>query len=61
MLRRLRKQTGGHLTLPVVMLLPPAEEFARREALELGARGIVATPYDPAELLDSVRRAGGHE
>lgn len=61
MLRRLRKQTGGHLTLPVVMLLPPAEEFVRREALELGARGIVATPYDPAELLDSVRRAGGHE
>ncbi len=61
MLRRLRKQTGGHLTLPVVMLLPPAEELARREALELGARGIVATPYDPAELLDSVRRAGGHE
>jgi PleD family two-component response regulator len=61
MLRRLRKQTGGHLTLPVVMLLPPAQEIVRREALELGARGIVATPYDPAELLDSVRRAGSHE
>lgn len=61
MLRRLRKQTGGQLTLPVVLLLPPAQEVARREALELGARGIVATPYDPAELLDSVRRAGSHE
>lgn len=61
MLRRLRKQTGGRLTLPVVMLLPPAQEVARREAIELGARGIVATPYDPAELLDSVRRAGSHE
>lgn len=58
MLRRLRKQTGGRLTLPVVMLLPPAQEVARQEALELGARGIVAMPYDPAELLDSVRRAG---
>lgn len=61
MLRRLRKQTGGNLTLPVVLLLPPAQEIARREALELGARGIVAMPYDPAELLDSVRRAGSHE
>jgi Response regulators consisting of a CheY-like receiver domain and a winged-helix DNA-binding domain len=58
MLRRLRKQTGGRLTLPVVMLLPPTQEVARKEALELGARGIVAMPYDPAELLDSVRRAG---
>ncbi len=58
MLRRLRKQTGGRLTLPVVMLMPPSEERARREALELGARGIVTMPYDPAELLDSVRRAG---
>lgn len=61
MLRRLRKQTGGRLTLPVVLLLPPAQEVARREAIELGARGIVATPYDPAELLDSVRRAGSQE
>ncbi|MBV9958931.1 MAG: response regulator [Acidobacteria bacterium] len=61
MLRRLRKQAGGNLTLPVVMLLQPSQEVARREALELGARGIVAMPYDPAELLDSVRRAGSHD
>lgn len=61
MLRRLRKQTNGKLTVPVVMLLPPIEVMARREALELGARGIVAMPYDPAELLDSVRLAGSSE
>lgn len=61
MLRRLRKQTGGRLTLPVVMLMPPRQEQARREALELGARGIVAMPYDPDELLDNVRRAGSAE
>ncbi len=58
MLRRLRKQHGGRLALPVVMLMPLTQEVARHEALELGARGIVAMPYDPAELLESVRRAG---
>ncbi|HEY0385952.1 MAG TPA: response regulator, partial [Pyrinomonadaceae bacterium] len=33
MLRRLRKQNGGRLTLPVVLLLAPDNESARREAL----------------------------
>lgn len=61
MLRRLRKQTNGKLTVPVVMLMPPMQVIERREALELGARGIVAMPYDPAELLDSVRLAGSSE
>jgi DNA-binding response OmpR family regulator len=61
MLRRLCKQTNGKLTLPVVLLLPPMQVIARREALELGARGIVAMPYDPAELLDTVRLAGRSE
>ncbi len=61
MLRRLRKQSGGRLTLPVVMLLPPDNESAHREALELGARRIVPTPYDPADLLASVRLAGSPE
>ena len=61
MLRRLCKQTNGKLTLPVVLLLPPMQVSARREALELGARGIVAMPYDPAELLDSVRLAGNSD
>jgi DNA-binding response OmpR family regulator len=60
-LRRLSKQNGGRLRLPVVMLMPPTFEVARHEALELGARSVVAMPYDPAELLDSVRRAGSVE
>jgi DNA-binding response OmpR family regulator len=58
MLRRLRKQTGGKLTMPVLMLMSPSQEAARQEALEIGARGVVIMPYDPAELLASVRRAG---
>ncbi|HEX7997491.1 MAG TPA: response regulator [Pyrinomonadaceae bacterium] len=61
MLRRLRKQNGGRLTLPVVLLLSPDNESAHREALELGARRIVPTPYDPADLLASVRLAGSSE
>jgi CheY-like chemotaxis protein len=61
MLRRLYKQSKGKLTVPVVMLLPLSKVTARREALELGASSIVAMPYDPDELLDSVRLAGNAE
>lgn len=57
-LRRLRKQNGGRLTLPVVLLLPENSEAVRQEALALGTRGIVSMPYDPAVLLDTVRAAG---
>lgn len=57
-IRRLRKQSGGQLSLPVVMLLPKGNERARLEALELGARSVLMTPYDPAELLGSIRVAG---
>lgn len=57
-LRRLRQQSGGRVTLPVVMLLPLEIEGARREALELGAHSVITTPYDPTDLLDSVRMAG---
>lgn len=57
-IRRLKKQGGGRLTLPVIMLLSNDNETALREALELGAHSVHLTPYDPAELLASVRRAG---
>ncbi|PYS48366.1 MAG: hypothetical protein DMF68_13410 [Acidobacteria bacterium] len=60
-IRRLRKQSGGRLSLPVIMILSNENERARREALELGAHSVFVTPYDPAEFLASVRRAGGHE
>jgi len=60
-IRRLRKQSGGRLSLPVIMLLSSNNESARREALELGARSVHEIPYDPAELLASLRLAGGVE
>jgi CheY-like chemotaxis protein len=56
-LRRLSQQSGGRVTLPVVLLLPSEMESARREALELGAQSVITTPYDPANLLESVRLA----
>ena len=60
-IRRLRKQSGGRLSLPVVMLISSNNESARREALELGAHSVVAIPYDPVALLASVRDAGSIE
>lgn len=57
-IRRLRKQGRGQLSLPVVMIVSSDNERARREALELGARSVLTTPYDPAELLASLRLAG---
>lgn len=61
MLRRLRKQGGGRISLPVVLLLPGENAAARDEALELGVRAVVRVPYDPAELLESLRVAGSVE
>jgi DNA-binding response OmpR family regulator len=60
-IRRLRKQGGGRLSLPVVMLAPANNESARRLALELGAHSVLSLPYDPAALLRSVRVAGSVE
>lgn len=58
MLRRLRKQSGGRVKLPVLVLLPPHHQSARPGALEAGARNVIMMPCDPSELLDSVRAAG---
>jgi DNA-binding response OmpR family regulator len=59
--RRLRKQSGGRLTLPVVMLLSSGDETARREALELGVQSVLVAPYDPSELLANLRALGSAE
>lgn len=60
-IRRLRKQNGGRLILPVVMLVSSGQERERREALELGVHSVLLVPYDPADLLKSVRVAGNVE
>jgi DNA-binding response OmpR family regulator len=60
-LRRLRQQTGGRLSLPVVLLVDEKHRSVHREALEAGARGVIKLPYDPVEFLDTVRRVGNAE
>ncbi|HLL72308.1 MAG TPA: response regulator [Pyrinomonadaceae bacterium] len=62
-LRRLHRQHHERLPLPVVLLLSndggaAARERVREEARGLGARGFVALPYDPEELLTCVRTVG---
>ncbi|MCA1591680.1 MAG: response regulator [Acidobacteria bacterium] len=61
MLKRLRKQSGGRLAWPVLLLLPAEHESARQEAAQVGVRGIVNLPYDPLELLERIRTAGSAE
>ncbi|HEV2880534.1 MAG TPA: response regulator [Pyrinomonadaceae bacterium] len=59
-LSRLHRQHHERLPLPVVLLLSNAPERAhvRAEARRLGVLGFVAMPYDPEELLTSVRTVG---
>ena len=61
MLRRLRKQQGGRLATPALLLLPEGQGEAREQALEIGARGVVTLPYNPDELLDWIQVADGGE
>ena len=56
MMRSLRKQGGGKFVWPVLFLNSSANENKRQEALALGARAVLASPYDPAELLDAMRK-----
>ncbi len=56
-----RQQGGGLLALPVLLLLLSNNESVSSEALKLGARSVVTTPYDPADLLHNVRVAGSVE
>jgi DNA-binding response OmpR family regulator len=62
-LRRLNERHRGRLPLPVLLLHPRTEEGARAcaAAHALGARGFVALPYDPAQLLEAVRETGGKD
>lgn len=61
MLKRLRKQSGGALKWPVLLLLPAGQEAVREAASEVGVRAIVNLPYDPVELLERIRTMGSAE
>jgi CheY-like chemotaxis protein len=58
-LMRLHERQRGRLLMPVAPLLPAGDsELLRQEALSYGAAGIVLMPYDPAGLLECVRKSG---
>jgi len=61
MLRRLAKQSGTTQAPPAMLLVPAAREELRGEALKAGARAVVRLPYDPVELLDTLRSFGETE
>ena len=61
MLRRLAKQSGTTQVPPALLLVPSAREELRGEALKAGARAVVRLPYDPLELLDTLRGFGETE
>src|SRR2546423_1293258 len=61
MLRRLAKQSGSAQAPPALLLIPDAREELRGEALKAGARAVVRLPYDPVELLDTLRGFGETE
>lgn len=58
-LRRFSAQAGGASATPAVLLLPREYEGRRAEAVGIGATRVVSSPYDSAELLDSIRAGLG--
>jgi len=51
------RATAEYAWLPVVMLTSRAGEKHRRKAAEVGATGYLVKPYQPAELLRTLRQA----
>ena len=56
-IRRLRRQERGRPALPVVLILEEDRAEPRQDARALGVGGIVTLPYQPSDLLRSLRTA----
>jgi CheY-like chemotaxis protein len=56
-IRRLRKQNGGRLAIPILLLAPEDETDVRNEAMDLGVQKVMSSNYDPADLLSNIRAA----
>lgn len=61
MIKRLRKQGGGRINLPVLFLNSSGDDNASQEALALGARKVLTQPYDPGDVLAGVREAASNQ
>jgi DNA-binding response OmpR family regulator len=51
------KRSMNTLSIPVIFLTGSPEKDSEEKAMTLGARFYIKKPYDPAELLDAIRRA----
>jgi hypothetical protein len=57
MLRRLAARAGGRLSCPAALLVTDARGPTAAEAAKIGALAVPCVPYNPEEILDSLRRA----
>jgi CheY-like chemotaxis protein len=53
------KQDGDTSHIPVVFLSARTQEEDRRKGQELGVSAYVSKPFDPVELVDTIRRLAG--
>jgi CheY-like chemotaxis protein len=53
------KQDGDTFHIPVVFLSARTQEEDRRKGQELGVAAYVSKPFDPVELVDTIRRLVG--
>jgi CheY-like chemotaxis protein len=56
--RRL-KEDGITSNIPIVFLSARTQEEDRRKGEELGVSAYVSKPFDPVDLVDTIRRAAG--
>ena len=56
-IKRLRSQTGGRLTTPIILLAPEDETDVWNDAVALGVTTVTKANYDPADLLLNIRVA----
>jgi DNA-binding response OmpR family regulator len=56
--RRLRDDAATS-TIPLVFLSARTQEEDRRRGLELGVAAYVSKPFDPVDLVDTIRRVAG--
>jgi DNA-binding response OmpR family regulator len=57
-LRRLRKLGPNYESLPVVLLIPTADERVATDAARLGAKCVVSSGFSPGDFLECVRTTG---
>jgi DNA-binding response OmpR family regulator len=53
------KEEGETSRIPVVFLSARTQEEDRRKGQELGVSAYVSKPFDPTELVDTIRRLAG--